>query len=307
MQPESLELAAGQASLTLYPQYGGVINALVMPTAQGPKHVMAGVAPEQLPENPGYRGVALFPFPNRLRDGRYEFAGREYRFDINEASTQTALHGFLFQLSAQVNDETRTEDSHGVTLVYDCDGRHPGYPFKARVEMTYTLRASGALEVVMAVKNTDTLAIPVGLGWHPYYTLGRSVDECVLQMPPARRVMIDERMLPTGEQVEETRFVTPAALGETAFDDCFELDAGRQQAVLWSEQDSFGLSVWQEAGTENMNFMQLYIPPDRQSMAIEPMSCGIDAFNTGAGLVVLQPGQGYRAVFGVQPITEFKK
>ncbi len=305
--PDALELAAGEASLTLYPQYGGMINALVVPTPSGPRNVIAGVDPAELPANPAYRGAVLFPFPNRMRDGRYQFAGRDYQFAVNETATATALHGFLFRVPARVVDESRGEESHGATLEYQCDGAEAGYPFSARVAMTYDLAADGGLEVTMDVENTDSRPIPVGIGWHPYYTLGRPVDECVLQMPPSRRILIDERMLPTGETVAETHFAQPALLGDTAFDDCFEVEPGRQQATLWSELDKFGLSFWQQAGEASMNFMQLYIPPDRQSIAVEPMSCGIDAFNTGAGLVVLAPGQGYRASFGVQPITAFKK
>lgn len=308
MSSDALVLTAGEASLTLYPQYGGMINALVIPTAAGPRNVIAGVNPAELPANPAYRGAVLFPFPNRMRDGRYRFAGRDYQFAVNEAATGTALHGFLFRVPARVVDESRTAENHTATLEYQCDGRdEAGYPFSARVALTYTLSADGALAVEMSVENIDDQPMPVGIGWHPYYTLGRPIDECVLQMPPAQRVLIDERMLPTGERVDEERFVSPAMLGETAFDDCFVVAPGRQQAILWSEPDNFGLSLWQQAGETSMHFMQLYIPPDRQSIAVEPMSCGIDAFNTGAGLVVLEPGQGYRASFGVQPITVFEK
>ena len=37
----------------------------------------------------------------------------------------------------------------------------------------------------------------------------------------------------------------------------------------------------------------------RRGLAIEPMTCAPDAFNSGAGLVVLQPGEVHTATWGI--------
>ena len=36
----------------------------------------------------------LFPFPNRIRDGRFSWDGKEYRLPINDPSGKNAIHGF---------------------------------------------------------------------------------------------------------------------------------------------------------------------------------------------------------------------
>src|SRR5262249_916220 len=36
----------------------------------------------------------LFPFPNRIRDGRFSWAGKEYRLPLNDPSGKNAIHGF---------------------------------------------------------------------------------------------------------------------------------------------------------------------------------------------------------------------
>ena len=36
----------------------------------------------------------LFPFPNRIRDGRDTWAGKEYRLPTNDPSGKNAIHGF---------------------------------------------------------------------------------------------------------------------------------------------------------------------------------------------------------------------
>lgn len=41
------------------------------------------------------------------------------------------------------------------------------------------------------------------------------------------------------------------------------------------------------------NFLQLYIPPDRTSIAIEPMTCTPDVFNYKKGLLELASGERY--------------
>ena len=40
-------------------------------------------------------------------------------------------------------------------------------------------------------------------------------------------------------------------------------------------------------------YLQVYTPPDRKSIAIEPMTCIANAFNNGIGLKNLQPEETY--------------
>ncbi|WP_041522135.1 aldose 1-epimerase [Gilvimarinus agarilyticus] len=299
-----VHLQAGQSRLTLYPEFGGMINALEFATAGGARNVIDGVAQGELPNNPGYRSALLFPFPNRLRDGRYQFSGQSHQFAINETASQTALHGFLFAKEASVVAQQQTATAHSVQLHYSCRDE-PGYPFAADLELNYTLRAEGALDVELTVVNHDACAIPFGIGWHPYYTLGCDLAECQLQAPAMQRSVIDERMLPTGEYVADERFQQPVRLGDTVLDNCFALKAdveGDQCVRFFNPAAGFGLELWQRTGNNGMNFLQLYTPPERQSLAIEPMSCGVDALNTGEGLQILEPGQQYQGAFGVRLI-----
>nr|WP_256504582.1 aldose epimerase [Gilvimarinus xylanilyticus] len=299
---QPLELRAGQACLTLEPAYGGMINGLVLPTRAGARDVIAGIGRDECAANPGFRGAVLFPFPNRLRDGRYRCEGRDYQFDLNEPALRNALHGFLYRAEAQVTEGPLVEGASSVSLVYAFDGSEPGYPFRARVQLDYVLYPEGELEVCMSVVNQGTHTIPVGMGWHPYFSLGVALDDCRLALPPARRTLVDERMLPTGQSEPDTRFVEGASLADVELDNCFVLDgqSGRVSARFDSERAGFGLELWQRAGNRGMNFMQVYTSPDRKSLAVEPMSCGIDAFNTGEGLVNLEPGQTFSGVFGVR-------
>ena len=47
------------------------------------------------------------------------------------------------------------------------------------------------------------------------------------------------------------------------------------------------------------NYLQVFIPPLRNSIAIEPMTCNTDAFNNKEGLIILEPDQQFKASYGV--------
>jgi aldose 1-epimerase len=62
--------------------------------------------------------------------------------------------------------------------------------------------------------------------------------------------------------------------------------------------------VW--AGPE-ADYLQIYtgdtLTPARrrQGLAVEPMTCAPDAFNSGDGLVTLAPGAGHTLTWGITP------
>ena len=62
----------------------------------------------------------------------------------------------------------------------------------------------------------------------------------------------------------------------------------------------FGFTIWQETGKYKYNFLQVYTPPHRKSIAIEPMTCAPDAFNNKDGLIVLGPFESFYAVCGIK-------
>ena len=51
---------------------------------------------------PGFRGATLAPWPNRVVDGRYAFAGEEYRLSLTEPRRGHALHGLVAWLDFAV-------------------------------------------------------------------------------------------------------------------------------------------------------------------------------------------------------------
>lgn len=130
-----------------------------------------------------YAGSILLPFANRIANGTYRFFGQTHHLPRNECPDGgrprcDALHGFLFNRSmAVVSSEIRPTGAL-LTLGYDFDGLStPGWPFRARVEVTYALTAcsrdcpgAGVAYITTRVTNTEEVqALPFFNSWHPYF------------------------------------------------------------------------------------------------------------------------------------------
>lgn len=310
----TLSTGDGACSLELLPHYGGMINRLDL-NVGGDKvrNVIAGFHSEQeILNDSSYGGIPLFPVVNRIDGGHYEHLGKKYQLTVNETALNNALHGFIQHIKPEYTELFTEANRASVELRYHYDGHLPGYPFAAEVRNTYTITSAGELELVFYVKNLHTEVIPVGIGWHPYFQLGGQMDALRMQLPSVQRVHVDERMLPTGAESPFADFATLSLIGQTQLDTCFRINLDRLQpeavatAILWSDADQFGLELWQETGPNGYNYIQVCIPPNRKSIAIEPVSCGLNAFQTKQGLTMLEPQQELSAKSGVRLIKQIQ-
>ena len=151
------------------------------------------------------------------------------------------------------------------------------------------------------MKNTGNHALPVGDGWHPYFTLGESVDNCQLYFPACERIEVNDKMIPTGKLEQYSEFSETTSLQGVDLDTGFKLleEEGIAEVKFHSPQQKITLKYWQETGKQKYNYLQIFTPPHRQSIAIEPMSCATDAFNNGWGLIVLEEGARFSARYGL--------
>ena len=255
--------------------------------------------PEELIKNSWSKNIILFPFPNRLRDGEYTHEGVTYQFDINNADTQNAIHGFSKDVLMSVLN-TKTDAHEGsITCEYQHDGSHKAYPFKFNFKITFLLRG-GEFEIEMQFTNHENNPIPVGLGWHPYFRISEKSDDTLLQMPDCQLIMIDERMLPTGKKQAFKDFETLKKIGSTFLDNGFYINNQDENAEVILKSELGTLTYWQETGAAKWNYVQVFTPPHRQSIAVEPMTCNMDAFNNKDGLVLLTPQAILKGKFGVK-------
>ncbi|RYV50152.1 aldose 1-epimerase family protein [Pengzhenrongella frigida] len=276
------------------------VGAALREYAVGGRNVVTPFGEHEMP--PAGHGAVLVPWPNRLEDGQYTYAGVGYQVPINEPELGTALHG----LASWVRWTVVTHDDDAVTLAVALVPT-PGYPFPVRIEITYALSDAGLSVRTVATNDGDTTA-PYGVGFHPWLSpAGASLDDCTLRLDAATHVTIDERLLPTGtEPVDErTDFRTPRLLRGVVLDDAY-LDATRDaEGLSWMQlaaPDGRTAAVWMD---DSMDTWQVctgdalsILAVRRTGLAAEPMSCIANAFRTGDRLVHLAPGAQHAVTWG---------
>lgn len=270
----------------------------------GGREFLDTFAPEEL--GGGGRGQVLAPWPNRIDRGRYEFGGRAHQLPLSEPHAQNASHGLVRWLRWTPLERAADRIVLGVLL-------HPqsGYPFTLALELAYSLGDDG-LAVRTTARNAGATPLPFGAGQHPYFTVGTArVDDALLELPARTCLVTNDRMIPTGRaDVAEAGldFRAARAIGATRLDHCFTdllPDGDGHARVRLSHPDGAPrVTLTLDAAYQ---FVQVYsgdtLPnPDarRRGLAIEPMTCPANAFNSGEGLRVLEPGQTFTATWSVR-------
>lgn len=238
------------------------------------------------------KSALLAPFPNRLKDGRYRVGEEEFQFPLNDGDRGNALHGFVLDKSFEVFEEREER----IALAYSYGGNLPYFPFPFKLRVSYSLPSSTEFEMTMELENTGSRPMPAGMGWHPYFQLGVPVNALHLKLPSVEKIQIDARMIPTGERTPFQAFQSLEKIDQTPFDTGFLLRNSGHESEVILQFENLRLRYWQE---NLFPFLQVFIPPARQSIALEPMTCNIDAFNNGDGLKMLAPGEVLSGTAGI--------
>lgn len=253
----------------------------------------------------GAHGAPLIPWPNRLADGRYRFDGVDYQVALTEPDKGNAIHGFLRWRPWQAIERSPRRVVMGTRL-------YPlmGFPFTIDVAVAYKLGDDG-LVVATTATNLGAQACPYGAGQHPYLSPGHGlIDDCTLELDASTRILTDnERELPTGRAPvagSAFDFRRGKRLGDQkldlAFTDLARDDQGRAWARLKAPDDS-RVELWVD---QHYPIIEIFtgdtLSPTRQrrGMGTEPMTCPPNAFQSGDGVLRLEPGQSLTTTWGVR-------
>lgn len=252
---------------------------------------------------PAFRGATLAPWPNRIVDGRYSFAGVEHQAALSEPARGHALHGLVGW--TEFADRHVTDERVVLVAVIE---PQIGYPFRVEVEVEYRIDAEGLHQTVTG-RNLGPDAAPWGTGPHPYLVAGAGrVDDWTLTLPASEVLTVTpDRLNPiAGEPVAEHPewdFREPRVLGDVFIDHAFtgfariggvaevrlESDAGTGVTMRFDDRCS-----WVQVHTADAS--------DRIGLAVEPMTCPPNAFASGTDLVVLAPGAAHAASWTISAI-----
>jgi aldose 1-epimerase len=276
-----IEAAGYRAVVT---EGGGALRLL----EHGGRHLVDGFGEDEM--SPGGRGQLLMPWPNRIRDGRYSFGGRDHQLALTEPKRSNASHGLARWVAWTLEEHT----PNSVSLVHRVMAQS-GYPWAVDLHVLYDLGADG-LTVTQTATNLSGEPAPYACGAHPYLCVGEGIDHLELTLPAGTRTLTDDRLIPveTVAVDAEHDFRTPRAVGTTVFNETYgdlSRDAGLATATLRDPASGNGVALWVD---ERIPWLLLYSADDapgleRRSLAVEPMTAPPDAFNAGTDLVTLAP------------------
>jgi aldose 1-epimerase len=193
------------------------------------------------------------------------------------------------------------------------------FPFAHSIETTYRLQ-DGVLLVQTKITNMSSEAMPVAVGFHPYYRLTDSTrEEWTIAVGARKHWKLAANKIPTGEtEPIENLFPNPqeAALKSYDLDDVFSdlvRDAqGRAHMILKGKRQQLEVML-----SSNWRSVVIWSPNpgpggrgaqggDPNFLAFEPMAGITDAMNLAAKglyneLQTIAPGQTWEASFWVKP------
>ncbi|ODT44737.1 MAG: hypothetical protein ABS70_04790 [Nitrospira sp. SCN 59-13] len=258
----------------------------------------------------GGQGDVLIPFPGRVAEGRYTFDGQALQLERNDKEGPNAIHGFVRSLPWTMHQAS----AHAVTYEVGLDAADytsRGYPFSLVVRLTYSLDSEG-LSCTFAVRNVGRAAAPVGVGFHPYFTVGTElVDEAEVKIPAAEYLEFNEQLAPTGRVIAakgtEWDYRQFQRIGARRFNHCYlELDRDARGIATASLRDQKSGRTIDVEMDHAFSAVVVYTGDAiagaaRRALAIEPMTCATDAFNhPDWGLKRLLPGETFTGSYTVR-------
>ncbi|SPT52986.1 putative aldose-1-epimerase [Actinomyces bovis] len=279
---------------------GGMLVSL---SRQGRDLIVPFDAEATLPS--GWQGKTMLPWPNRIAGSTYTRGGRTFQVACNEPERGAANHGLVSWTDWEVTEVSADAASFETLLPASY-----GYPWALLVTTTYRLHpvsglsvttqaicVGAALATVDAVGAPEDLATgalaaaPYGVAAHPYLSRGVKIDDCVLTLPGAKVLETDAQLTPTELRDvagTEQDWRAGKRIGATLADNAF---TGLPQGV-WEIRlacAAGGPAVVLSADTP---WAQIYTADHmgRRGLAVEPMTCPANAFNTGESLIELELG-----------------
>jgi aldose 1-epimerase len=202
--------------------YGATITELHVPDRSGAlADVVLGFDRlEDYVANSPYFGATVGRVANRIRNAKFELAGKAYALTANNAPHH--LHGGAKGFDKAVWSATTAETPAGpqIRLTHVSKDGEEGYPGTVTASTVYTLTNEGELRVEMeATTDAPTL---VNLAHHTYWNLGGHASGSILEHELtlfADRYTPGDPMVPTGalKAVEKTPFDfrSPKPIGKT--------------------------------------------------------------------------------------------
>src|ERR1700758_2853349 len=239
----------------------------------------------------------LYPWANRLGANAYTTEDATVTLTAGENGVRADPNGLPIHgvLAAYPGWRVTTESENELTAELDF-GSDPGllasFPYPHVLTIAVRL-ADRALTMRTTVPATGDTAVPLCFGFHPYLRLPDVArGEWIIETPPLRHLLLDDRGLPTGET--ESQLANEEPLGDKAFDDAY--DQVSDGAVFAVSGGGRRLEVHFDRGYPAA---QIFAPLAEDVVCFEPMTAPTDALRRG-GYRSARPGEPAVAQFSIR-------
>jgi aldose 1-epimerase len=270
--------------------FGAILNKFCIQQNNSELNVIDGftnVADAKASLTPAFKGAKLSPFVCRTKNEKYHFGENNYHLS-KYTMGKNAIHGLVYDAVFSIIETSNNDEHACVKLQHVYDNDSEGYPFCYRCEIEYKLKKNNELVIKTTITNVDVQLMPLADGWHPYFTLGDSVNDYQLEFQSKEILEFDEELIPTGKLLPYQEFGSIKDFGTTRFDNCFTFNFAECQPMCVLRNPKKHVQVEIHPSHE-YPYLQIYTPDDRKSIALENLSAAPDAFNNSMGLKVLEP------------------
>jgi aldose 1-epimerase len=238
----------------------------------------------------------LYPWANRLAGSRYQGSHGDVQLAADNPLLKFEAGGLPIHGAIAGALPWELLDADGEQLRARLRWERPDllaiFPF-AHVLEIHAHIAGPTLTIVTSVHAGSEGSVPVSFGYHPYLTLPDSDRrDWQIELPAKRRLLLDERMIPTGasEPFDRHRF----ELGDGAWDDAF---ADLERPAVFGA--SAGARRVELEFRRGYSHAQVYTPKGESFICFEPMTAPTNALISRDDLPVVEPGGVFEAEFTV--------
>jgi aldose 1-epimerase len=244
----------------------------------------------------------LYPWANRLAGFRYSVAGKTVEVPHDPArialdDNGLPIHGVIGGRLEWELLSAPVPDAQSLTARLSWSEAQPElfevFPF--RHDLRYEARlTAGRLEIEINVHACGQDVVPLAFGFHPYISLpGAPRERWLVELPQMRHLALDADQIPIGpEQLMPARGFELA--GEE-FDDGFDAVAEPARFAVAADGRRVELEF-----LKGYPCAQVFAPRGGPFICFEPMTAPANALRSGDGLLLLAPGERYRAGFSLR-------
>jgi aldose 1-epimerase len=266
-------------------------------------------------------GAFLVPYANRIRgqvsaDGATittKLAGQTASLPANwsgknPGAEKVSMHGLMLTSKFQDVQQQNTADASTVSGVFHAGNWDGHWPSSTDVSVRVALRDDSA-EFSVTAKNVGNDPLPIGIGWHPYFSIPSAERKQARLHVPASKVALMNNyddVFPTGQvwpvgmnggkydfTAREGKPLDDIFLDDN-FEDLTRGANGNATVTLVDPASKYGIRIVAES--REIKSIQVYSPLDKDFVAVEPQFNLPDPYgkewkDTNTGMVLLKPGQ----------------